>query len=259
MNKIAFTLVLNGHPYIEEQTKIIPQVFDHWYIVEGYSLPVRDTSWCKNIDINRFTDKGWSNDGTTEFLDSLRNDKITVIRKSRGQFWNGKTEMCNSFMDRVENSVLMEFDVDEIWNPQVLTEVLDYAENNEGFDGMLFKCNYYVGPNLITQGENCYGNNHGEWCRLWKVRNKTSWKTHEPPRIHGLHYFMDRNFTSQKGWIFDHYAYALEKQLEFKENYYGYTGAVNNWKRLQNETVFPVNLRNYFSWVNDHSQVIKIK
>jgi hypothetical protein len=70
---------------------------------------------------------------------------------------------------------------------------------------------------------------------------------------------MDRNFTSQKGWIFDHYAYALEKQLEFKENYYGYTGAVNNWKRLQNETVFPVNLRNYFPWVNDHSQVIKIK
>jgi hypothetical protein len=259
MKKVAFTIVLNGQPYIEQQAKIIPKIFDKWYIIEGYSLPVKDTAWCKNIDITKFTDNGWSNDGTTEFLDSLSDDNVTVIRKNPGEFWNGKTEMCNSFMDRVENSILMEFDVDEIWKPEILTDVLNYAETNDGFDGMLFKCNYYVGPNLITRGENCYGNKADEWCRLWKVRNKTSWRTHEPPRIHGLHNFLSNDFTQEKGWIFDHYAYALEKQLEFKENYYGYIGAVNNWKRLQNETDFPVNLRDYFPWVNDHSQVIKIK
>mgnify|MGYP000878551435 CR=1 FL=1 len=257
MNKIAFTLVLNGRPYIEEQAKIIPHIFDHWYIVEGYSLPVKDTSWCKNIDISKFTNNGLSNDGTTEFLDTLSDDNVTIIRKPPGQFWNGKTEMCNSFMPYVENSILMQFDVDEIWKPDTLTDVLDYAEHNGGFDGMLFKCNYYVGKDLITLGENCYGNNPGEWSRLWKIREKTSWKTHEPPRIHGLHNFLDRNFTSQKGWIFDHYAYATESQLKFKEDYYGYQGAVNSWKRLQNEKVFPVNLRDYFPWVNDNSQVIK--
>jgi hypothetical protein len=232
-------------------------MFDKWYIIEGYSLPVKDTSWCKNIRLSEFTRDGLSNDGTTEFLDSIASDKIEIIR-SPNKLWNGKAEMCNSFIDNVEDSILMQFDVDEIWDFDTLSEVLDYAEKNDGFDGMLFHCNYYVGSDLITHGENCYGNNRGEWCRLWKIGNKTRWISHEPPRLKGLDYFLTQEYTRQKGWIFDHYAYADVKQLEFKEKYYGYTGAVNNWKSLQGQTEFPVNLRDYFPWVKDHSQVIKI-
>ena len=127
------------------------------------------------------------------------------------------------------------------------------------FDVMQFYCRYYVGDNLITSGENCYGNNPGEWTRLWVIKEPTKFLTHEPPIVENLTRTVSREETKSLGWVFDHYAYALEKQLEFKENYYGYHGAVNSWKKLQSETNFPVNLKDYFPWVHDHSQVIKIK
>jgi len=153
----------------------------------------------------------------------------------------------------------MQFDVDEIWNPETLTELLTYTQNNSGFDGMLFKCNYYVGPDLVIENENCYGDYSYEWCRLWKIKNKTNWLTHEPPRIKGCTNFITKNYTKQKRWIFNHYAYVYEKQVEFKEKFYNYENAVNNWKLLQNQNNFPCKLKNFLPWVDDQTIVNKIK
>jgi hypothetical protein len=256
VKKIAFTIVLNGLPFIKKQAEIIPQVFDEWYIVEGATTPVLDTGWCKPIPEKFYSNNFLSNDGTTEFLDSISSDKIKIIRKE--QLWNGKVEMCNSFMDKIENSILMQFDVDEIWNIEVLKDVLEYADKNDHFDGMVFKCNYFVGPNLITVGENCYGNNSYEWHRLWKIRNKTYWLSHEPPRVKGCLNFLTRDFTKNKNWVFNHYAYILEAQLKFKENFYGYDGAVNCWNKLQVAKNFPCLLKDYLPWVDGQVQVDKI-
>ena len=68
MNKIAFTIVLNGMPFIKEQYKIIPGVFDHWYIVEGVSRNINCTRWCNPVT-EKYHKNNLSNDGTTEFLD----------------------------------------------------------------------------------------------------------------------------------------------------------------------------------------------
>lgn len=239
-------------PFIAQQYEIIPKVFDEWIIVEGYSKPVLDTAWCKEIDINKFTINGLSNDGTTEFLDRIKSDKIRIIRKPEGEFWNGKTEMCNAAVKGLSNTVLMEFDADEIWDVNILREVTDYSKNNfNTFDGMMFFCNCFVGQNLITVGENCYGNNPNEWCRLWNVREETCFKTHEPPRMHGLVKILDRNYTRQQGWVFNHYSYIYEKQLKFKEDYYGYSGAVEQWNALQKNKNFPCKLNTYLKWVDD--------
>lgn len=256
MKKIAFTLVLNGLPFIKKQASIIPNVFDVWYIIEGATLPVKDTAWCKNIDNEYYNDKKISIDGTSEFLDSIASDKIKIIRKN--DFWDGKVEMCNSFMNEVENSILMEFDVDEIWKEETLKEILTFTEQNNNFDGMFFKCNYFVGPNLLTEGENCYGNNSYEWNRLWVIKDKTEWISHEPPRIKGLTSFVPKSWTSERNWKFDHYAYVFESQVKFKENFYGYTGAVEQWKKLQSQTNFPIQLNQFFPWVDILVNVIKL-
>jgi len=257
MKKIAFTIVLNGMPFIKKQAEVIPQVFDEWHIIEGATLPTFDTAWCQNIDQKFYSDKKLSVDGTTEFLDSITdNKKIFVHRKN--DFWNGKTEMCNVVNDKMNDCILMQFDVDEIWNHETLKDVLSYAMNNEGFDGMLFRCNYFVGPNILITSDDTYGNKADEWCRLWKINNKTSWRTHEPPRIHSLTKFLSKNFTGQKGWMFDHYAYVLPEQVKFKENFYGYKDAYNNWMRLQNCKHFPQMLKDFLPWVNDNAIVKKI-
>jgi len=244
-------------PYIKKQAEIIPKVFDHWYIVEGYSFPVKDTRWCRNINTSQFTKNLLSIDGTTEFLDSIKNENITIIRKNDG--WQGKVEMCNSFASELDECILMEFDVDEIWNEGVLNQVLNFSENNPMFDAMLFNCNYYVGTNHKLIGENCYGNKKGEWLRLWNIKKPSYWISHEPPRLNTTQKYLSKEFTKNMGWIFDHYAYVTESQLKFKENYYGYQNAVEQWKALQQVKDFPVNLKDYFSWVSDHAQVDYVK
>jgi hypothetical protein len=253
MKKVAFTIVLNGMPFIKKQAEIIPNLFDEWYIVEGCALPVLDTSWCVNMDKSFYTDKGLSVDGTTEFLNSISSNKIKIIRKNG--FWNGKVEMCNSFMSKIDNCILMEFDVDEIWKTETLKDVLNYAENNNHFDGMLFKCNFFVGPNLVIVSENCYSDGHAEWIRLWRITDKTFWVSHEPPRLKGANKYLSKSFTKSKGWVFDHYAYVLESQLKFKENYYGYYNALSNWKKLQINNKFPCRLNDFLPWVDKSTTV----
>lgn len=255
---VAFTIVLNGMPFIKQQYEIIPQVFDKWYIIEGVASPVKDTSWCKPV-ANDFHDANYlSVDGTTEFLDSIKSDKIVVIRNNN-QPWNGKVDMCNSFMHELpENTTLMQMDVDEIWSAETLKNVLGFCENSASDFTMCFRCNYFVGPGLKITSQNTYGDNHYEWYRLWRLAAPGArWAAHEPPQIARPFAVLDKSFTTSQNWIFDHYAYYYEHQVAFKENYYGYTGAVESWKRLQENKNFPAYLRNFLPWVHDAAIIDK--
>jgi hypothetical protein len=257
MKKIAFTIVLNGMPFIKNQFDIIPKIFDEWHIIEGATLPVLDTKWCKNIDNNFYDKNKLSIDGTSQFLDSIvDNKKIFIHRKNN--FWQGKLEMCNKIKNIMENCILMQIDVDEFWKPDILKNLLEFCEKNEGFDGMMFKCNFYVGENLVITTENTYGDMPYEWFRLWKIKEKTEWISHEPPKIKNCYKFLSKDFTKNKGWIFDHYAYVNKEQLKFKENFYGYKDAVKNWETLQNCENFPCKLKDYLNWVDEASIVNKI-
>jgi len=263
MKKIAFTIVLNGIRFLPQQLDIIPKVFDKWYIIEGAVKSVNCTSWCKTIPPQYLNGVNMSSDGTYEFLNSIQNDKIEIIRPpindEKHRFWNGKVEMCNSFISHVEDSILMQIDMDEFWSVNTLNNMFIECDKINRNTMMQFRCNYFVGENLITSGQNCYGDMPYEWNRLWIVKDKTRWKSHEPPVLNLNNMIVyDKNETSKKGWGFRHYAYAYEEQLKFKEDYYGYRGAVDGWKRLQEETKFPVYLRNYFPWVRDNSMVVKI-
>ena len=57
--------------------------------------------------------------------------------------------------------------------------------------------------------------------------------------------------------MFEHYAYATGAQVRFKERYYGYRGAVDAWRRLQQQQqqpqspTLPCRLREFLPWVSD--------
>ena len=56
------------------------------------------------------------------------------------------------------------------------------------------------------------------------------------------------------GLVFDHFAYSLPKQVEFKEDFYGYTGLLKSWEDLQ-KTIGPVRLNRFFTHVQDRTIV----
>jgi len=271
-----FTIVLNGMPFIDKHINTFLQITPkwHWHIIEGVAELKNDTAWSLanggKIE-NSFHNEGLSNDGTTEYLDLLKEkfpNNITIYRKPHGIFWNGKTEMVNAPLPTIdEECLLWEIDVDEFWSvPQINNCHKLFFDNPQKF-AAFYWCEYFVGKNILISTRNGYANNPAsEWERTWRFLPHFRWAAHEPPTLvektYGGQMKAVRNRgafsheeTEKQGLIFQHFAYALEPQLKFKEIYYGYKGAVASWKRLQSNTLFPVKLSDYFDWVNDETMV----
>ncbi len=274
-----FTLVLNGMPFIKYHIEIFKnlKVPWMWHIVEGVADLVRDTAWSVPLS-GKITDKlhknGLSNDGTTEYLDELSKEfpeNVRIYRKPHGAFWDGRVEMCNTVVKNInEECLLWQVDVDEIWETWKIEKMYRMFLENPEKTAAWFICRYFVGKDLVVINRNVYGNRlNQEWLRVWKFKPGMFWYTHSPPvlciKIGEKLYDVGRmnpfthSDTEKEGLIFDHYAYVLPKQLEFKETYYGYKGALKNWERLQNCRKFPVYLRNFFPWVKDNAIVDRVQ
>ncbi len=166
-----------------------------------------------------------------------------------------------------EDAVLWEIDADELWTMEQLEEGRRMFLRSPEKTAAYFWCDFFVGERLMVSTRNCYSQNPAqEWLQAWNFRPGMKWLTHEPPVLAECmpegswrdvakgRIFTHRE-TEAAGLVFQHFAYVTESQIAFKEHYYGYTGAVEAWRRLQSAREFPVALRDLFSWVTDHTQV----
>ena len=248
MKLLAFTIVLDGMPWIPLHLPMFNRttVDWEWHVIEGVAKPMHCTSWCRPMAPRL------SIDGTTEYLESIANHPR--VRVHRKQAWDGKIEMVNraAVMVTEPDTVLMQIDADELWQAWQIDTVCSLFEEDRSRNAAFFRCRYFVGQNIVTSGRNCFGDNAYEWQRAWRVSPGCYFDKHEPPVIHGMKV---RPFTKQEtesaGLVFDHYAYATQEQVAFKERYYGYPSAVSNWRRLQANTRWPARLRTFLPWVKD--------
>ena len=275
-----FTIVLNGEPFIRHHIEVFKQMpFPwRWHVVEGVADLKHDTAWSLQLGGN-ITDElhrnGRSNDGTTDYLDKLAAvfpKNVTIYRKPEGVFWDGKLEMVNAPLVNIgEECLLWQVDFDELWTiDQLCAARLMFAQHPERTAAYYF-CHYFVGEKLVTTTRDTYGNNiRFEWLRTWRYKPSFRWMSHEPPQLCGqtadgrwvdvatINPFK-QNEAAERNLIFQHAAYVTERQLRFKEVYYGYANAIKQWRALQRCARFPVSLRDYFHWVNDDSRVDTIQ
>jgi len=278
--KIVFvTLVYNGMPFLRHH----PSVFQRlnmpweWHVVEGVALLRHDTAWsvASGGRVPAWAMKNsLSTDGTTEFLDQQQNknpDRIFVYRKLRGEFWDGKIEMERAYLPSLrEPCLLWEVSSDELWAPWQIENVVRLFRENPARASAWFWCNFYVGPNAVISSRHGYSQNpEVEWLRVYRYRPGDEWQSHEPNVLVGrrppfykkVNIGMKQPFTHAEteavGAVFDHYAYATREQVQFKESYYGYRGAVRGWERLQLDVRKgkPLRLSDYFPWVKDSTSV----
>ena len=253
--KVHFlTIVLDGMPNLPCHLPTFNTLSCDWdwHIVEGVARNVSCTKWCKPL-MPRL-----SIDGTTEYLDAIKSHKrVKVYRK---QLWEGKIEMVNAPLREIqEPGLLIELDSDEIWRADQIEKIVRMFEACPDKDTAQFKCRYYVGPDIVITSDNTYGNHYDyEWYRAWRWNPGQLFTTHEPPKMGGS---LGRKFsvqeTSQAGLVFEHYAYATPEAVAFKEYYYGYSGALDQWARLQSAK-FPVKLKDYLSWIKDEATADKL-
>ena len=279
MKTVFVTLVYDGMPFLRHH----PEVFRRlkipweWHVVEGVALLRHDTAW--SVPHGGKIPAGarrnsLSTDGTTEFLDRLREkhpDRIFLHRKPAGGFWDGKIEMERAYLPYLQEPCLLwEISSDELWAPWQIENVVQLFQKHPGRSGAYFWCNFYVGPDAVV------GSRHGfsqdpdvEWLRVYRYRPGDRWRSHEPNVLVGRRppWFRKvdvgawRPFTHAEteavGAVFDHWAYATREQVDFKESYYGYRGLRRNWQRLQRDVQRgpPVRLGDYFPWVKDETLV----
>lgn len=271
-----FTIVLNGMPFLRHHIDVFEKLAVpwHWHIIEGVASLSHDTAWAVKFGgavteaIHR---NGLSIDGTSDYIDELKQrypDRVHVYRKNPGEFWDGKLEMVNAPLAAIQQeSILWEIDADEIWTREQIEKGYSLFAANPDRTAAFYFCHYFVGPELLIISRNTYGNNSGyEWMRTWRFRPGMQWRCHEPPAlcmqaadgewldIARMNPFTHAE-TEAQGLVFQHLAYVTESQLSFKEVYYGYKSAVEQWEQLNEVEEFPVLLRNYFPWVNDNALV----
>lgn len=259
--KVHFlTIVLDGQPWVTMHYPVFRRLpFDwHWHVVEGVAENINCTSWCKKIEPRL------SNDGTTQYLDSLKFDsRISIYRNLS---WKGKLAMVNEPLKHVTDRecLLWQIDADEVWREDQITKMRRIFMSDRSHTSAQFFCRYFVGPNLITEPRGMFGNRNYDWVRVWRFSPGMKFKTHEPPVLSGEKGFrFTQQETAAEGLVFDHYAYALESTVAFKQQYYNgkhdnYRNAVESWRALQEVKTFPVRLRKYFRWVDDNVQVRRL-
>lgn len=242
-----FTLVLDGEPYIRHHLPQFEKLLTpwHWTITHGVAANTGSTAWCRRIEPR------WSLDATTPYLHEIStHPNVTVLQK---KWWpGGKDEMVRSCTDRIKGPcLLLEIDSDECWTAEQLERMTQMFEEHPHAMRALFWCKYYLGKNIIATSENGYGNRVSEWARAWKFTPGMQWQSHEPPMLNGNHgAVLSRDFTRSLDLVFQHFAYADERSVTFKENYYNYPGALAHWRRLQENQQWPISdLRNFLPWV----------
>jgi hypothetical protein len=250
------TLVLDGQPWISHHITILNKLKCdwQWHVVEGVAEPVNDTAWCKRMPARL------SRDGTHEYLVELAKYHPRVFHYPAIS-WPGKTAMLNHATERMTKpGLLWQLDSDEIWMTHQIENVAMMFEQNPKRDAAYFKCDYWLGQSIKTISRNTYGDNSYEWLRTFRFRPGMKWICHEPPVLEtkDIRVFTKEQ-TEAMGLVFQHYAYALESQVALKEIYYGYKDAVQQWRQLQSETVFPCLVKNYLKWVTDDTVCEKVQ
>lgn len=276
-----FTIVLNGEPFIRHHIEVLKQLSFpwHWHIVEGAATLTHDTgAWgrAEKGALNQSHHRnGLSTDGTSAYLDELAAlypERVTIYRPPGGRLWDGKTEMVAQPLKNIfEEGILWEIDADELWTQEQLETgrrmFLEHPEKCAAW----FWCHFFVGEKLVVASRYGYSQKPTqEWIRAWKFTPGMKWLTHEPPvlarRLENGQWkdvadgrVFSHQETEALGLVFQHFAYATEAQVQFKESYYGYAGAVAAWHKLQNTQTFPTPLREHFAWVEGHAEVDTIE
>jgi len=116
-----------------------------------------DTAWSVALG-GRITDElhsnGLSNDGTSAYLDELacKNlGRVTLYRKPKGQFWDGKLEMVRAPLQNItEECLLWQVDVDEFWTAEQICTAREMFLRNPDKTAAFYWCWFFVGPDRIV-------------------------------------------------------------------------------------------------------------
>jgi len=260
--RIVFSIIHNGLHHLHHNTQYenILKSCDKWIVVEGASRSNGSTKWC-----NEFPDdlhlNGGSIDGTREFLQFLSKETDKLIYIPSSGFWQSKDHQVNRAIEEVKKITnrcwLWEIDIDEQWE----LEQMDAAEKelfDSGSKAGCFRAQCFIGRNLRAIGDWGEAYTSG-YIRLWKWEGE-KFICHEPPIIEGQMGIEPRMLSQ----VFRHYNYYFDKDVIFKDKWYGgHEKIYERWKLINSldKRFFPMHISNLISgpWGRSNSSIIYVE
>jgi hypothetical protein len=258
--RIIFTIIFNGLHHLEHnnQAEFIKNNCDYWVVVEGASSSNGSTRWCKSIP-NHLHNNGKSVDGTAEFLKDFSNKNKNIIYIESEGFWNSKDVQVNRAIEEIKKITnecyLWEFDIDEQWESDSLDQAEIHLDQQNAKTGR-FRADCYVGKDILAKGD--WGELHNDgYVRLWKW-NGEYFKTHEPPILEG-----NNDPSILLNQRFKHYNYYFEKDVMFKNDWYGgHEGIYERWKLINSlpkqNFPLPINYLITGPWGRSNTILVKV-
>lgn len=217
--RVAFTITYNQLHQLKFRgfTEFMLANFDHWIVVDGLAGNKGSTSWCRDLELN-FK----STDGSIEYLKSFNSDKLHLIEPT--EKWESKDQMVNAAIEYLRGltkyCTLYQVDSDEHHTIEGM------ARAERLLNGSTQKCVsltpiHYVAHNRVAMGAWAAKTN-----RIWKWKGE-DFTSHEPAMIYGQGKALAIPVS------FNHYSYVFDKDVIFKEKYYGYEGIYERWKAVE--------------------------
>jgi hypothetical protein len=257
------TVVHNARPFLERQLEVFRELALPWTwsVCEG----ITPCPWAGKIEADMHNN-GLSTDGTHEFLLD-----ISKCPWGRVKLYRSDTYLTEKFQlmlaDAKHQSLVVQVDADEMWSTKQLETMALMFDEQPTRTAAWFYDRFFVGPKLcLARGNgNGAGNMAYEWQRAWLWRPGCRYIRHDPPQVWGninatgmailadlavppAHFFT-REETAAAGLVFNHYAFILPEQVKFKETRYGFAGALDGWKRLQEVQQLPVDIHDFLPWL----------
>lgn len=256
--RIAFTIVHNGLHHLKhnDQALNILKTCDWWVVVEGAAHSNGSTQWCKKFP-SHLHKNGASIDGTREFLRDLSKTAKNLVYIPSNGFWESKDEQVNRAIKEVRKLTkkchLWEIDADEQWTKEAMIAAereLDSIPDKAG----AFQADCYVGKNLKAIGDWGEARTYG-YIRLWKWSGE-DFICHEPPLLEGAG--KDAAMLKPR---FKHYNYYFEKDVRFKDLWYGgHEGILERWELINSmpRQCFPMHISNLVTgaWGRTNTAII---
>ena len=235
--RAAFTIIFNGLHHLQHNNyaEFLLNRFDYWAVVEGASGNTGSTGWCHSMP-GEYHTNGASVDGTREYLDELQKKHPNLLLVKSDGLWSNKDEQVNRAIDELEKvnhrGYLWEIDIDEQWTDENMAAAENMLTEKGARTGE-FYANHFVGKDIVARGY--WGEGKGlPYRRLWDWKGER-FARHEPPELEG-----GNDPTELLPQYFNHYSYYFEKDVAFKDKWYGgHQGIHRKWLELQKETTFP--------------------
>jgi len=255
--RIVFSIIFNGlhHLLHNDQFRFILNNCDKWIIVEGASESNGSTNWCKKMP-DEYHNNGGSIDGTRQFLKELSQQESKLVYVPSSGFWSSKDQQVNRAIDEIkkitDKCFLWQMDIDEQWTAEAMNQAeMEMSEYKIKIGAFQSEC--YCGKNLRPVGE--WACPDGVY-RLWDWEGEYFTK-HEPPTLDGCKDKLGKLLTP----IFKHFNYYWEKDVKFKDAWYGgHEQIYERWKYINSlpKETFPIHISSLISgyWGTTNTNIV---